>query len=83
MVNLAAITGDTLMNREGFSHIHRQSASTHTNTHGDTRMERIMVILLQSAGGQEIKVSVGRVMCQDVFISSEIEDSCLCHQRPF
>lgn len=44
-------------------------------------IERIMVILLQSAGGQEIKVSVGRMMCQDGFISSEIEDSCLCLQR--
>lgn len=38
-----------------------------------------MVILLQSAGGQEIKVSVGRMMCQAGFINSEIEDSCLGH----
>lgn len=58
--------------------------NTHTNTHvgahAGTLIERIMVILLQSAGGREIKVSVERMMCQDGFINSEIEDSCLRHQ---
>lgn len=39
-----------------------------------------MVILWQPAGGQEIKVSVGRKMCQDGFISAEMEDSSSCHQ---
>lgn len=51
--------------------------------HTDRLIGRIMVILLQSAGGQEIKVSVGRMMCQVGFINSEIEDSCLCHHGSF
>lgn len=65
------------------AYIGNRHKHTQTHAHADALIERIMVILLQSAGGREIKVSVGRMMCQDGFINSEIEDSCLWHQRSF